>query len=298
MIKVLIIGAKGFIGTHLTKYLKNHFEVYPCDIVLDSETPNFIFLDPLSSDFTNVFKETSFDFCINCSGAANVGDSIKDPLRDFTLNTVNVFGILDSIRRYNPDCKFINLSSAAVYGNPQYLPIDEKHPLNPISPYGHHKLYAEQLCKEFTELYNLKTCSLRIFSAYGRGLRKQLFWDLNKKIATTNLVELSGTGSESRDFIHINDVVESIVIAMNMSTFKADLINVASGIETEISEAARTFYSNFDKKISVKFSGKFRAGDPKNWVANIDKITQMGFVQGTSLQEGLKNYKEWIVEQE
>jgi dTDP-glucose 4,6-dehydratase/UDP-glucose 4-epimerase len=297
MIKVLIIGAKGFIGTHLTKYLKNHFEVYPCDIVLDSETPNFIFLDPLSSDFTNVFKETSFDFCINCSGAANVGDSIKDPLRDFTLNTVNVFGILDSIRRYNPDCKFINLSSAAVYGNPQYLPIDEKHPLNPISPYGHHKLYAEQLCKEFTELYNLKTCSLRIFSAYGRGLRKQLFWDLNKKIATTNLVELSGTGSESRDFIHINDVVESIVIAMNMSTFKADLINVASGIETEISEAARTFYSNFDKKISVKFSGKFRAGDPKNWVANIDKITQMGFVQGTSLQEGLKNYKEWIVEQ-
>ena len=94
------------------------------------------------------------------------------------LNVSNVFKQLDAIRKFQPGCKYINLSSAAVYGNPESLPISEDHHLDPISPYGNHKKMAEEVCADFYTNYRIPTCSLRIFSAYGAGLQKQLFWDL------------------------------------------------------------------------------------------------------------------------
>ncbi len=295
--KVLIVGAKGFIGSHCVKYFAAKYEVWSCDIVVDYDQPNYILLDPVNDNFEAVFSSQKFDLCINCSGAASVPDSYQYPHRDFTLNTYNVFKQLDAIRQYNPGCKFINLSSAAVYGNPVSLPVQEDQTLNPISPYGLHKKMAEAICYEFNKFFALKTCSLRIFSAYGPGLKKQLFWDLYRKGTRSAEIELFGTGKETRDFIYISDLVRAIEIISLNGAFGGETLNVGNGIETTIEEAVATFYSAFPKEVAYKFIGENRKGDPINWVADIQTLKRFGYQQAVNLETGLQNYYEWIKEQ-
>lgn len=292
------MGSKGFIGSHCVKYFQSGYDVWGCDIVVDYETPNYILLDPVNDNFEAVFKSQEFDLCINCSGAASVPDSYKNPQRDFSLNTHNVFKQLDAIRKYNPACKYINLSSAAVYGNPVSLPVKESQELNPISPYGLHKKMAEEICSEFCRIFGLKTCSLRIFSAYGPGLKKQLFWDLYRKSKNANPVELFGTGKETRDFIYISDLIRAIECISINGLFDGQPINVGNGVEISIQEAVKTFYGNFLNTIAYKFIGENRKGDPINWVADIQKLTSFGYQPEVSLNTGLQNYYQWVSEQE
>lgn len=296
--KVLVLGSKGFIGSHCVEYFKLRYEVWSCDIVIDYDEPNYILLDPVNDNFEDTFKSEKFDLCINCSGAASVPDSYKNPQRDYVLNTYNVFKQLDAIRKHNPGCKYINLSSAAVYGNPISLPVKEDQKLNPISPYGLHKKMAEDICKEFHKVFNLKTCSLRIFSAYGPGLKKQLFWDLDRKRKASDTIELFGTGRETRDFIYITDLIKAIEAIGVNSVFNGEVVNVASGIETKIEDAVRIFYETSEKKTDYKFIGENRKGDPINWVADIQKLEKLGYTGEVSLKDGLQNYSKWLREQE
>ncbi len=293
---ILIIGSKGFIGSHCVSYFSKHHNVYECDVVVDYNNPQYIQVDATNADYVDLFQEHQFDICINCSGAASVPDSIEHPQRDFMLNTVNVFKQLDAIRKHNSGCKYINLSSAAVYGNPEFLPISETHPLKPISPYGVHKKMAEFICESFYQNYGLQTCSLRIFSAYGEGLKKQLFWDLHKKVKTKNDVSLYGSGNESRDFIHISDLVKVIELVIENCPFKSDCINVGNGIELTIKEVAGIFYEIYKPNVSIHFEGQTRIGDPVNWVADISKMQELGYVYKVDLKTGLTRYVQWLIE--
>ena len=294
--KILIIGSKGFIGSHCVSHFEKQHDVWQCDVVVDYVNKKYFLLDTTNASYDEVFENQNFDFCINCSGAASVPDSMKNPQRDFSLNVANVFKQLDAIRKHNPKCKYINLSSAAVYGNPNYLPIDEEHPLAPISPYGDHKKMAEEICQEFYDKYDIGSCSLRVFSAYGPGLQKQLFWDLYTKALNRIEVQLYGTGNESRDFIFISDLVVAIDLVMQKSEFKHDIINIANGTEIKIGDAVRDFYQILNPKVKVIFGGEERPGDPINWVANIEKLKKMGYSNSVSMLEGLENYIQWVKE--
>ncbi len=294
--KVIVIGSKGFIGKHLVKYFQDkNYSVYKADVVVDyADTDKYFLIDASNSDFNTVFHYDKYDLCINCSGAASVPDSLKNPMRDYYLNSVNVFKILSAINQFQPECKFINLGSAAVYGNPMQLPVLEKATRNPLSPYGFHKLQAEQICEEFSSFFKLKTCSLRIFSVYGDGLKKQLFWDLFHKANSGEPFELFGTGEESRDFIHVNDLARAIELVAKNADFNADVVNVANGVEVKIKDAVSAFFSFFEKKVNYSFSGNVRKGDPLNWRADISKLTSFGYTPSMDLKQGLKNYYEWI----
>ncbi|NIJ51568.1 NAD-dependent epimerase/dehydratase family protein [Dyadobacter arcticus] len=294
--KILVIGSKGFIGSHVASFFKliPDSTVFECDVMVDYEKDNYFLIDSTNSDYHTIFQNTAFDVCINCSGAASVPDSIKNPFRDFTLNTYNVVKMLDSIRTNQPGCKFINLSSAAVYGNPAEIPIHENLPLNPISPYGIHKMQAEQVCQTYSRFYDIPTCSLRIFSAYGNGLKKQLFWDLFQKAKKGHDIELFGTGQETRDFIHADDVSKAILCCQQKAEFKGEVINVANGEETTIGSAVEIFYSFFQGTKKVHFNGMVKKGDPLNWRADISKLKGMGYVQSVDLYDGLLKYYLWI----
>lgn len=295
MKKVLIIGSKGFIGNHLMNHLKRQeLEVYGADVAVDYISKNYFLIDASNSNFNEIFEKNKFDFCINCSGAASVPDSLMHPLRDFSLNTINVFKLLDAIKSYQPVCKFINLSSAAVYGNPKDLPINEKQATTPVSPYGLHKLMSEQICNEYYSFFDIPTCSLRIFSAYGEGLQKQLFWDLFQKSKSSKEITLWGTGKESRDFIYIKDLVNAIYVVLLNANFDGQIINVGNGEEVFIEECVYIFYSFFDREIHHKFSGEGRKGDPNNWVADISILKGLGYKQEYNIREGLSNYYKWV----
>lgn len=295
--KYIILGSNGFIGRNLVKHLKKNEDNFVWEADIKSMGGEMFFrIDSINTDYNNIFITEQFDVCINCSGSASVQDSLCDPLYDYTLNTVNVFKILDAIRKYQPLCKFINLSSAAVYGNPQILPIREDAKLQPLSPYGIHKMQSEEICQLFYNLFHIATCSLRVFSAYGEGLKKQLFWDLSKKVETEQTVRLFGTGGESRDFIYIFDLVNAIEIVSKNGSFVGESINVANGEEVLIADCVELFLSNFGSHIQYEFAGDLRQGDPNNWVADIATLKSLGYTKNFSLKEGLKNYYKWVIE--
>jgi len=293
--KVLVIGASGFIGRHCIDYFqRNEYEVFGADVVSSNSNCKFFLVDKNNTDFSVIFSTNRFDVCINASGAASVPFSLEAPKFDFDLNTGNVIKILEAIRVYDPGILFINLSSAAVYGNPETLPVSELMKPSPISPYGLHKYYAEQICNEYALFYNIKTCNLRIFSAYGPGLRKQFFWDLFNKLTTEYSVELFGTGHESRDFIYIEDIARSIELIIRNSLALPKIINVASGIETTISEAAQVFSELLGMQNDIRFGGQIRVGDPVNWHADISFLRSIGFTSTYNLRQGLEEYILWL----
>lgn len=293
--KVLVIGSKGFIGSYLVDYFwELGFDVWQCDVVTDYTQEKYFQIDATNSDFGAIFEQQRYDVCVNCSGAASVPESIKHPHRDFVLNTANVYAILNAIHTHNSGCKYINLSSAAVYGNPQQLPITEEHQVAPMSPYGFHKVMAEQIVKEFAIEFNEKVCSLRIFSAFGAGLKKQIFWDMNKKMNESNNAVFWGTGEESRDFIHVRDIVRIIKLVIDNASFCGETINVANGIQTRIADAVSIFAHLKAYKGAISFNGIVREGDPRFWQADISIIKKWGYKESVSLEQGLKDYIEWI----
>jgi UDP-glucose 4-epimerase len=296
--KILIIGSKGFIGSHCVDFFQSKgYEVWQAD-VNESADKNFYKIERQNSDFSLVFKEHQFDVCINASGSAHVGFSFENPSKDFELNVANVQKILVAIRNYNSNCKFINFSSAAVYGNPKTLPITENSICKPLSPYGFHKLQSELLLIEYHKFFGLNTCSLRIFSAYGPRLKKQLFWDLYQKSLKSDVISLFGTGNETRDFIYINDLVQIIDLVIQNSTFQGSIYNVASNTETTITEAAQVFIHAFSPEKEVVFNGEVKVGDPNNWLADMEILKKYGFEPRFNLNLGLKKYAEWLRENE
>lgn len=292
--KILVIGSNGFIGSHCVEYFESKgFEVFQAD-VNSPERSGFYKIDTKNSDFSAPFKEHQFDVCINASGSAHVGFSFENPSVDFELNVVNVQKILVAIRDYNSHCKFVNFSSAAVYGNPDFLPITENSNCKPLSPYGFHKLQSELLLTEYHNFFGLRTCSLRVFSAYGPGLKKQLFWDLYQKAKQSEMVTLFGSGSETRDFIYIQDLLQIINLVIENSPFQGSVYNAASNLEVTIADAAGIFLKEFSQKRQLAFNGEIKVGDPTNWLADTKSLEAFGFKPQFQLSLGVKRYVEWL----
>jgi UDP-glucose 4-epimerase len=293
---ILIIGSKGFIGSHCLNYFKQKNTVYGCDVIVDYTDENYFLIDSTNIDFREIFERHSFDVCINCSGAASVPESIKNPRRDFELNVHNVLNIIDAIRLYAPNCKFIQFSSAAVYGNPAMLPIKEDSLCAPISPYGWHKLYSEQICKEYVTIYNSKIAILRPFSVYGTGLKKQLFWDVYNKVKKNEPFELFGTGNETRDFIHVSDLVYLIDLIIEQGSFSGTVYNAANGVATSIRDIVDTFIKLTGSSLTYTFNNQVKSGDPIYWQADINTIKELNYFQKTSIIDGLNEYVQWAKE--
>lgn len=293
--KILIIGSLGFIGSHCLKHFSSMHDTYGCDILPDQNNKKHFILNPETADFDIIFKQQCFDLCINCAGSAVVNKSFEEPVKDYYLNTIIVYRILDAIRKNYPICKFVNISSAAVYGNPVTIPILETATLNPLSPYGFHKQMAEIICQEYTKIYNIPTCSLRIFSAYGTGLRKQLIWDILTKVHQSNNITLFGTGQETRDFIYIDDIIDAIDITIQQSSFIADIVNIASGQQVSVSEIIKTIKNVYPTNFNYSFNNQTRIGDPLHWQADISRIVSWGFNTKVSLQQGISNVISWFL---
>jgi UDP-glucose 4-epimerase len=298
--KILIIGSQGFIGSNAFNYFgKLGHECWGCG-VSECTDDDYFQVDRYVPDYNNIFKLQKFDICINASGSSGIGFSLEHPQDDFRMNVNNPYSILNAIRQYNNECKFINLSSAAVYGNPRKLPIKEDDVLQPISPYGYHKMLAEQLVTEFNTIFGISACTFRIFSAYGPGIKKQLLWDIYQKATNSKdgTVNLFGKGNESRDFIYIDDLLEAINLTIKKGSFNGEIYNLGSGKETTIQEVASFFLSIINPALKIKFNGVQKPGDPLFWRADMQKLLLFDFKTPTTLEVGLKEYFKWIKQQE
>jgi dTDP-glucose 4,6-dehydratase/UDP-glucose 4-epimerase len=134
---------------------------------------------------------------------------------------------------------------------------------------------------------------LRVFSAYGPGLKKQLFWDMYKKFKNNKIVELWGTGNESRDFIYISDLVRAVEFVVENADFKASIVNVANGVQVAVRDVSDTFVKVLQSNKSVMFNKEERKGDPIHWRADISDLKEWGYKPMVSLEEGVGRFVKW-----
>jgi UDP-glucose 4-epimerase len=298
-LKILILGSEGFIGKHLvTFFLHKNYTVFGCDLFeVASQSYNYIKVSRLSPEFQDVFASREYNVCINAAGSGNVNYSMTHPVSDFEANALDTMRVLDNIKTYQPACRYLHLSSAAVYGNPQKLPVTENDKLQPLSPYGWHKLIAENICKEYTSVYGLSTAALRPFSVYGPYLQKQLLWDMFVKFKNSNAeqgIVMWGTGKESRDFIYIDDLVLAVELVIKHGAMQANIYNVATGNEVTIATIVKVFQQYMFGNYRVTFNEQVREGDPLNWRADISAIAQLGFKPSISLDNGIQKLTTWL----
>jgi dTDP-glucose 4,6-dehydratase/UDP-glucose 4-epimerase len=292
--RILVIGSGGFIGSHLAADLVSRVELFTADIVGEpSERHRMI--PAANADMGSLIGELRPDVCVNCSGAADVSLSFRDPHLDFRLNAGLVHDLLEAIRTRSPATRLLNLSSAAVYGNPKTIPIGEDIELGAISPYGWHKLMAENLCREYTRCFDIQTISLRPFSVFGPRLRKQLFWDIFQKSKASQRILCPGTGEETRDFIYVQDAVRAIRLCIEHASFDGQAVNVANGEGITIRHAIQTLLSTLEWTGELAFTGTVREGDPLYWTADISRLKALGYSPALPFETGISELAKWLM---
>jgi UDP-glucose 4-epimerase len=250
--------------------------------------------DLLEMDIASWMRDLRPDVIVHCAGNANVSISVSDPGFDFRAGVSLLHRLLFGVRDAGVKPSVVFFSSAAVYGNPAALPITEDAKAQPISPYGLHKRQCEELCEYFHRVEGIPTVVARIFSAYGAGLRKQLFWDLSNKILKGTDVQLFGTGEETRDFIHADDVVQAVQLLASAQT--GGIYNLASGEELSIRAVASILAKGLGKDPAIlSFNGQEKEGDPKNWRADVTRLKAIGYQKTVTIENGLNGYAEWVL---
>ncbi|HLR07548.1 MAG TPA: NAD-dependent epimerase/dehydratase family protein [Pyrinomonadaceae bacterium] len=282
--KVLITGSTGFIGGSLGRYgaraghtvMGTGRSPEPSNEWPGLYQPN----DTTAESLSEIVSNFDPDVLFHAAGTASVGASLVDPLADFRGSVEVSANMLEAVRRSGKNPLVFIPSSAAVYGNPAALPVDEETKIQPISPYGFHKAMCEVLARESAECFGLRIIVCRLFSVFGAGQRRLLIWDLFKQLSGPSEVAwLEGSGSESRDFLYIDDVAEAIIqLAEKFGDSPSgyfDIINVASGEETKVVNLAGQIRDLVAPGKDVRCRGTFRPGDPLNWRGEISKLRSM-----------------------
>jgi len=293
---ILITGAKGFLGSTVCKYFKEKgYLTYGIGHGgLSVEESQEIGLDYWKKDNISVSAilefNQQFDVIVHCGGSGSVGFSIEQPYDDFKKTVDGTLEVLEYMRLYNPKAHLIYPSSPAVQGECEDKPIKEDYIGKPASPYGYHKKIAEDLCQSYSSKYNLQVSVVRLFSVYGVGLKKQLLWDAYQKIKNANKeVVFWGTGEETRDFIHVSDVIQIIDNLLEKSE-KFIILNGGTGIKHTIKDVVEMIRDLVNKKIDIRFNQKVNIGNPIYYWADIYKLEQYKCKINITFEEGLKNF--------
>jgi UDP-glucose 4-epimerase len=239
---------------------------------------------------------------IHAAGSGSVAASIADPAMDFQANVATTQLVCDFLRRSAPDARFVLLSSAAVYGVASKGQIDENTQAQPYSPYGHNKLAAEIIVRGYGINFGMQSTIVRLFSVYGEGLRKQVLWDMCQRLTRSPDIELWGSGTEQRDFIHVDDAVDLLFRCMGTASPSTPVVNGGLGAATSMSRLA-TMMTGIWKEIAgrsvrITFNGQARPGDPASLVANTRRTEEIGFHSTIEFEEGLRRYVRWFLAQQ
>jgi UDP-glucose 4-epimerase len=300
MKKALITGAAGFLGSRTAAYFKKRgFRVIGIDwvkpVVVHREDDwcDAFFEGNVSAALLEAADE-GCEVIVHCAGSGSVAYSNSYPAQDFERNVITALTVLEHMRILNRRARLIIPSSAAVYGNKTRQPIKETDRLTPISPYGFHKKIAEELCASYARNFGLNVSIVRFFSLYGPGLRKQLLWDACTKFMKGGAeLTFSGTGKETRDWLHIDDAVSLIYHACNNGR-SFQIVNGGSGKAASIRTVLDVIAAGMGKGQAVSFDGKIREGDPKHYHADITRALGLGWKPRKKLKDGIKEYVRWF----
>ncbi len=290
--KILVVGGAGYIGSHMVKQLaKAGNDVITLDNLSYGYRDAVKYGEFVEGDLgddsvlDSIFGPGDIDAVMHFAGFIQVGESVIKPSMYYHNNVVNTFTLLDAMLRHEVK-NFIFSSTAAIFGEPDYTPIDEKHNKQPINPYGHSKLMIEQVLEDYDKAYGLRSTCLRYFNAAGADPDGELG---ERHVPETHLIPLilqaasgrredikvfgddyaTDDGTCVRDYIHINDLCEAHSLALHrmIENDKSARYNLGNGTGfsvKQVIDVAKKVSGN-DFKVSIE---PRRAGDPAVLVAD------------------------------
>ena len=309
--RVLITGGAGFVGSNLAhRLVKEGADVIVVDNLFTGDLENL--KDILGSiafveeDITEGFDVNDYQpEIIYHLAARNISSSMKDPILDYSTNIGGTLLLLEAVRERHVE-RFIYTSSASVYGNPRYLPINEDDGINLLTPYATSKYAGEGYCTAYYESYNIPTVVLRLSNVYGPRqsvsnpfcgvVAKFMNWAKNGE----NII-MHGDGLSTRDYTYIDDVVDALILAGISPKAEGEVFNVATGIETSTLELANSVailhildHMDDDFDIDVVCADRRDIDNIRRRALNIEKIRRkLGWMPRYTLESGLALTKKW-----
>ena len=324
MRNVLITGGAGYIGSHCTlDILKNGDSVCVFDNLSSGHIEiidkfrayeNFSFVQGDLKNYdeiNNVFKEKNFGAVVHFAGYIEVGESVLNPQKYYYNNILGSLNLFDAMLENNIK-NIVFSSTAAVYGNPEYTPIDEKHPKKPINPYGKTKLFIEEILSDYDTAYGLKSIKLRYFNVVGansEGFTGE--WHnpethlipniLKSSLGEQKEFNLFGTDYETkdgtciRDYVNVEDLTYAHVLAMEylLNNHKSEDINLGTNNGNSVKETFEICEKVTGKKIPLKICPR-RAGDSAILVADNKKAKEiLNWSPQKTLEQSIQTAYNW-----
>jgi UDP-glucose 4-epimerase len=305
---ILVTGGAGFIGSHVIDgllethkiiCLDNFDPYYSPRIKRENVAPNlsrenFHLVEGDIKDkalLEEIICEEGVEYVVHQAAQPGVRASVKDPKKVHEVNTIGTLNILQAALDSSVK-RIVNASSSSVYGKVSYLPFDEKHPNDPISPYGASKLAAEHYCRVFGEIYGLKTVSLRYFTVYGPRMRPDLAISIfTKKALKNEPIEIFGDGSKTRDFTYIEDAVDATIKALKKGEGE---YNIGGGARISIDDLAKKIIETTNSKSGIVYSSNIK-GDAEHTWANVERAKRdLGWEPRVGIDEGLSRFISWV----
>jgi UDP-glucuronate 4-epimerase len=311
--KVLVTGAAGFIGSHLTeRLLTRGDEVVGLDDFNDYYNPaikrwnisqaqamrGFTLIEGDIRDETMVhrlFRNNRFDTVVHLAARAGVRPSLRNPVLYETANVMGLLNLLEaSVQNGKPN--FVFASSSSVYGVSPRLPWREDDPVDcPISPYAVTKRAGELLCFNYSYTYSLPTCSLRFFTVYGPRQRPEMAIPrFFRAILRGTPLTIYGDGSAQRDFTFINDIIVGLLAAVD-HRFGNEIINLGGAHKISVLNLVHKIAELLDKTPQILYESTKLGDVPITWADSSKAQVLLGQVPQTSLTEGLCAYWDWLL---
>lgn len=294
---IVVTGGSGFIGTHLCgRLVDDGYDVRIVDIVPPKSSTKAEFVRATVLDSARLMKLLEgAEGVVHLAALIDVATSVSDPFSDFSVNAAGTINVLEAARHAGVK-KVAFASSAAVYGEPVRLPVDEEHPTAPMSPYGAAKLAAERYVLLYNSLYGMENTALRLFNVYGEGQNagspySGVITKFANAITEGRAPTIFGDGEQTRDFVHVDDVCEAFVRAIEGQGCNSPL-NIASGVETSVRELLETMCGICGTGFSPTYMPE-RKGEIARSVADIKLAKKrMGYSPRMALSQGLRELLE------
>ncbi len=289
---VLVVGGAGYIGSHMVWLLgKKGADVVTLDNLSSGHRDAVLYGRFVHGDIADrllldqLFREKRFDVVMHFASFIQVGESVQDPGRYYQNNVINTLNLLNAMRAHGVN-KFIFSSTAAIFGEPQYSPVDEAHPKRPVNPYGNSKLMVEKVLDDFERAYGLKYVCLRYFNAAGAHPEGTLGERHDPETHLIPLVLQAASGRRShvtifgcdydtpdgtciRDYVHVLDLADAHWLALRhlINDGNSKVYNLGNGNGWSVQEIIEISQMVTGKNICVKREMR-RIGDPARLVAN------------------------------
>ena len=304
---VLVTGGLGFIGSNLSRTLADlGASVTAVDSLLPDYGGNLFNLagyeDKLRINVADVrghgmkYLVKGQHVLFNLAGQVSHIDSMNDPFTDLEINCTSQLWILEAVRQQNPELKIVYAGTRQIYGSPQYLPVDEKHPARPVDVNGINKLAGEQYHLLYNDVHGIRACALRLTNTYGPGMRvkdaRQTFLGVWIRNAIQGKpILLFGDGSQVRDFNYVDDAVDALLAAAQDARSEGKVFNLGSTEVVQLRALAEMLIAvhGAGSFQAVPFPADRKAIDIGDYYSDFSRIREeLGWSPRVSLRDGLE----------